>query len=51
MSELEKLVRRRMKEEYAKGASAEEISQTLRQVFNSVDPSAERPVQTAPKTN
>jgi hypothetical protein len=51
MSELEKLVRNRMSEEYAKGSSAEEISRTLRQVFNGVDPSVERSAKTAPKSN
>ncbi|MBB4239045.1 hypothetical protein [Rhizobium esperanzae] len=37
MSDLEKLVRRRMQEEYARGASAEEIAKVVRDIFNSVD--------------
>lgn len=37
MSDLEKLVRRRMQEEYAKGASAEEIAKVVREIFNSID--------------
>jgi len=37
MSDLEKLVRRRMQEEYAKGASAEEIAKVVRDIFNSID--------------
>ncbi|ARO28547.1 hypothetical protein HJB79_15365 [Rhizobium lentis] len=37
MSDLEKLVRRRMQEEYAKGASAEEITKVVRDIFNSID--------------
>ncbi len=37
MSDLEKLVRRRMQEEYAKGASAERIEQLVREIFNSID--------------
>ncbi|MBY5840804.1 hypothetical protein J3P71_03720 [Rhizobium leguminosarum] len=37
MSDLEKLVRRRMQEEYAKGASAEEIAKVVRDLFNSID--------------
>ncbi len=43
MSELEKLVRRRMSEEYAKGASADQIVKVVREIFNSVDSSGERP--------
>jgi hypothetical protein len=42
MSELEKLVRRRMSEEYAKGASAAQIVKVVREIFNSVDLFAER---------
>ncbi|MGO8093846.1 hypothetical protein [Rhizobium leguminosarum] len=42
MSDLEKLVRRRMQEEYAKGASAEEIAKVVRDLFNSVDLSGNR---------
>jgi hypothetical protein len=42
MSELEKLVRRRMHEEYAKGASAEQISRVVREIFDSIDISADR---------
>ncbi|MBY5751605.1 hypothetical protein [Rhizobium leguminosarum] len=42
MSDLEKLVRRRMQEEYAKGASAEEISKVVRDLFNSIDLSGNR---------
>ncbi|WP_165505271.1 hypothetical protein [Rhizobium leguminosarum] len=30
-------MRRRMQEEYAKGASAEEISKVVRDLFNSID--------------
>jgi hypothetical protein len=37
MSDLEKLVRRRMHEEYAKGSSAEEIAKVVRDIFNSTD--------------
>ncbi|WP_171049267.1 hypothetical protein [Rhizobium sp. MHM7A] len=37
MSDLEKFVRRRMQEEYAKGASAEEITKVVRDIFNSID--------------
>ncbi|MBB3312925.1 hypothetical protein FHT78_004713 [Rhizobium sp. BK196] len=37
MSDLEKLVRRRMQEEYAKGSSAEEIAKVVRDIFNSTD--------------
>ncbi|AGS20411.1 hypothetical protein REMIM1_CH00555 [Rhizobium etli bv. mimosae str. Mim1] len=37
MSDLEKLVRRRMQEEYAKGASAEEITKVVRDLLNSID--------------
>ncbi|MBW9051841.1 hypothetical protein [Rhizobium mesosinicum] len=43
MSDLEKLVRRRMQEEYAKGSSAEEIAKVVRDIFNSTDLSAKRP--------
>jgi hypothetical protein len=50
MSELEKLVRRRMQEEYAKGASAEKIEQVVREIFNSIDMSAERRHATATET-
>jgi hypothetical protein len=42
MSDLEKLVRRRMQEEYAKGASAEEITKVVRDLFNSIDLSGNR---------
>ncbi|WP_164986447.1 hypothetical protein [Rhizobium leguminosarum] len=42
MSDLEKLVRRRMQEEYAKGASAEEIAKVVRDLFNSIDLSGNR---------
>lgn len=42
MSDLEKLVRRRMQEEYAKGASAEEITKVVRDIFNSTDLSDHR---------
>ncbi|WP_156667808.1 hypothetical protein [Rhizobium sp. WYCCWR10014] len=42
MSDLEKLVRRRMQEEYAKGASAEEIAKVVRDLFNSIDLSDNR---------
>ncbi|MDR9776790.1 hypothetical protein RJJ65_29875 [Rhizobium hidalgonense] len=37
MSDLEKLVRRRMQEEYARGASAEEIAKVVRDIFNGTD--------------
>ncbi|MBB6220440.1 hypothetical protein [Rhizobium leguminosarum] len=43
MSDLEKLVRRRMQEEYAKGASAEEIAKVVRDLFNSIDLSGSSP--------
>lgn len=43
MSDLEKLVRRRMQEEYAKGTSAEEIAKVVRDIFNSTDLSGSRP--------
>ncbi|MBP2447539.1 MULTISPECIES: hypothetical protein [Rhizobium] len=43
MSDLEKLVRRRMQEEYAKGASAEEIAKVVRDLFNSIDLSGPSP--------
>ncbi|MBB3592600.1 hypothetical protein FHX08_002944 [Rhizobium sp. BK529] len=43
MSDLEKLVRRRMQEEYAKGASAEEIAKVVRDIFNSIDLSGRLP--------
>jgi hypothetical protein len=43
MSDLEKLVRRRMQEEYAKGSSAEEIAKVVRDIFNSVDLSGKWP--------
>jgi hypothetical protein len=43
MSELEKLVRRRMQEEYAKGSSAEEIAKVVRDIFNSIDLSGKWP--------
>lgn len=42
MSDLEKLVRRRMQEERAKGASAEEIAKVVRDIFNSMDLSGNR---------
>ncbi|MBB3132538.1 hypothetical protein FHS26_000233 [Rhizobium pisi] len=42
MSDLEKLVRRRMQEEYAKGASAEEVAKVVRDLFNSIDLSSNR---------
>ncbi|MBY3083558.1 hypothetical protein HFO63_04765 [Rhizobium laguerreae] len=35
-------MRRRMQEEYAKGASAEEIAKVVRGLFNSVDISGNR---------
>ncbi|MBY3119404.1 hypothetical protein HFO60_35020 [Rhizobium leguminosarum] len=35
-------MRRRMQEEYAKGASAEDISKVVRDLFNSVDLSGNR---------
>ncbi|MBY3096709.1 hypothetical protein [Rhizobium laguerreae] len=35
-------MRRRMQEEYAKGASAEEIAKVVRDLFNSVDISGNR---------
>ncbi|MBX4946098.1 hypothetical protein [Rhizobium binae] len=37
MSDLEKLVRRRMQEEYAKGASAKEIAKVVRDLLNNID--------------
>ncbi|WP_337267650.1 hypothetical protein [Oryzifoliimicrobium ureilyticus] len=37
MSEIEKLVRRRMEEEYAKGTSADRISQLVKELLNSLD--------------
>ena len=43
MSDLEKLVRRRMQEEYAKGSSAKEIAKVVRDIFNSIDPSGRLP--------
>ncbi|NYJ11613.1 hypothetical protein GGI64_002664 [Rhizobium leguminosarum] len=43
MSDLEKLVRRRMQEECAKGASAEEIAKVVRDLFNSIDLSGSSP--------
>ena len=43
MSELEKLVRRRMQEEYAKGSSATEIAKVVRDIFNSIDLSGRLP--------
>lgn len=43
MSELEKLVRRRMQEEYAKGSSAKEITKVVRDIFNSIDLSGKLP--------
>ncbi|ARQ56691.1 hypothetical protein Kim5_CH00579 [Rhizobium sp. Kim5] len=43
MSDLEKLVRRRMQEEYAKGASAEEITKVVRDLLNSIDLSGTAP--------
>ncbi|MFC5759790.1 MULTISPECIES: hypothetical protein [unclassified Rhizobium] len=43
MSDLEKLVRRRMQEEYARGASAEEIAKVVRGIFNSIDLSGKWP--------
>ena len=43
MSDLEKLVRRRMQEEFAKGASAEEIAKVVRDLFNSIDLSGSSP--------
>ena len=43
MSELEKHVRRRMQEEYAKGSSAEEIAKVVRDIFNSIDISGKWP--------
>lgn len=39
MSDLEMLVRRRMREEYAKGTSAEQISRLVQELFNSIDAS------------
>jgi hypothetical protein len=42
MSELEKLVRRRMQEEYAKGSSAEKIAQVVREIFENVHASGEQ---------
>ena len=52
MSDLEKLVRRRMQEEYAKGASAEEIARVVRDIFNSIDLTGRSPeaVPIRPKT-
>ncbi len=50
MSELEKLVRRRMQEEYAKGSSAEKIAQVVREIFDSIDTSGEPRHATAPAT-
>ena len=47
MSELEKLVRRRMQEEYTKGSSAEEITKVIRDIFNSVDLSGKWPAAVA----
>ncbi|NEI26299.1 hypothetical protein GR211_15395 [Rhizobium leguminosarum] len=35
-------MRRRMQEERAKGASAEEIAKVVRDIFNSMDPSGNR---------
>ncbi|MBY3136238.1 hypothetical protein [Rhizobium laguerreae] len=35
-------MRRRMQEEYAKGASAEDISKVVRDLFNSIDLSGNR---------
>ncbi|ANL45322.1 hypothetical protein AMC87_CH00588 [Rhizobium phaseoli] len=43
MSDLEKLVRRRMQEEYARGASADEIAKVVRDLLNSVDLSGTGP--------
>lgn len=43
MSDLEKLVRRRMQEEYAKGSSAEEVAKVVRDIFNSIDLSGKLP--------
>lgn len=37
MSDLEKLVRRRMQEEYAKGSSSEEIAKVVRDIVNGID--------------
>ena len=47
MSELEKIVRRRMMEEYARGASADEIARTVRDIFNSIDLSDRRFIRSA----
>jgi hypothetical protein len=41
MSNLEKLVRRRMQEEYEKGTSAERISQLIRKMLNNTDIASE----------
>lgn len=43
MSDLEKLVRRRMQEEYARGASADEIAKVVRDLLNSIDLSGTGP--------
>ena len=43
MSDLEKLVRRRMQEERAKGTSAEEIAKIVRDIFNGIGLSGKSP--------
>lgn len=51
MSDLEKLVRRRMQEEYAKGSSAKEIAKVVRDIFNSIDLSGKLPEAVAVRSD
>lgn len=51
MSELEKLVRCRMQEEYAKGSSAEHIAKVVRDIFNSIDLSGRLPEAVAVRSD